>query len=172
MESSVPSMSSQRITSTTILRVLFVGFALAILLLVAAAFVGLENTRSIKENAAHLVEEQLVTTRLIDEIQREEGFLTAVFQTFRQAPGSGNREKILAQLNESDQHIERIVASAAGSPEEQLWQELRRASADFTAEARRLLATEGTHSFLSERLFGRHDEVIAIVTRLINASYL
>ncbi len=164
-------MSSRRITSTTILRVLLAGFALAILLLVAAAFVGLENTRSIKENAAQLVAEQLVTTRLIDEIQREEGTLTAVFQTLAQAHESVDRGKILAQLSESDRHIERIVASAAGSPEEQLWQELRRASGGFAAEVKRLLANEGTHSFSSERLFRRHDEVIAIVAKLINASY-
>ena len=146
-------MPSQQITSTSILRVLLLGFALVILLLLAAAFVGVESTRSIQENAARLVEEQLVTTRLIDEIQREEGTLTAVFHNLGQEPESVDREKILAQLDESNRHIERVVAAAAGTPEEPLWQELERASAAFTNEARRMRA--------SGELFHRHDEVIA-----------
>ena len=156
-------MPSQQITSTSILRVLLLGFALVILLLLAAAFVGVESTRSIQENAARLVEEQLVTTRLIDEIQREEGTLTAVFHNLGQEPESVDREKILAQLDESNRHIERVVGAAAGTPEEPLWQELERASAAFTNEARRMRA--------SGELFHRHDEVIAVVAKLITASY-
>ncbi|HYM11640.1 MAG TPA: sensor histidine kinase [Bryobacterales bacterium] len=165
-------MSSQQITRSSILRVLFVGFALVILLLLAAAFVGLENIRSIKENAASLVEEQLVTTRLIDEIQREEGTLTAVFHSLERRPEMVDRNKILAQLDESDRHIQHIVAQAAGAPEESLWRDLRRASAAFAAEVRRLLADPQPHSLSSRELFRRHDEVIAIVGRLINASYV
>ena len=163
--------SQQQITSTTILRVLLLGFALAILLLLAAAFVGVRSTRSIQESAANLVAEQLVTTRLIDEIQREEGTLTAVFYTLEGDPRSVDRQKVLAQLNESDQHILRIVAAASGTPEQPLWRDLERASGAFTAEARRLLETERRASLSSGELFRRHDEVIAIVARLISASY-
>jgi signal transduction histidine kinase len=165
-------MKTQQITSSTILRVLVVGFALVILLLLAAAFVGVENVRSIQANAARLVGEQLVTTRLIDEIQREEGSLTAVFHSLETwTPASVNRENILSQLNESDQHIEKIVVAAAGSPEEPLWLELRSASAGFSAEARLLLTSGETRSFSSRELFRRHDQVIAVVAKLINASY-
>lgn len=165
------AMPAQPITSKSIVRVLVLGFALVILLLLAAGFVGVENARSIKENAANLVSQQLVTTRLIDEIQREEGNLTAVFNTLSRPAGAVDRERVLAQLNESDEHIEKVIAAASGSDEDPLWQELKRASAGFTVEARRLLSAEDAHSFSSRELFRRHDEVIAAVAKLINASY-
>jgi signal transduction histidine kinase len=163
-------MSPRPITSRSIVRVLVVGFALVILLLVAAAFVGVENARSIQQNAANLVAQQLVTTRLIDEIQREEGSLTAVFNTLAQAPQSINREGVLAQLSESDDHIRKVVHAA--SPEDPLWQNLEQASTGFSTEARRLLGAQDAHTFSSRELFRQHDEVIAVVARLINASYL
>ena len=165
-------MPAQPITSRSIVGVLAAGFALVIFLLLAAAFVGVENTRSIKENAASLVAQQLVTTRLIDEIQREEGSLTAVFNTLSQASRSIDRQSVLAQLNESDEHIEKVVQAASGGPEDPLWQDLERASRGFTTEARRLLAAEDAHTFSSRELFRQHDEVIAVVARLINASYV
>lgn len=169
---SLSPMPAQPITSRSIVRVLVAGFALVIFLLLAAAFVGVESTRSIKENAADLVAQQLVTTRLIDEIQREEGSLTAVFNTLSQAPQSIDRASVLAQLSESDEHIEKVVQAASGSPEDPLWQDLKRASTAFTTEARRLLAAQDAHTFSSRELFRQHDEVIAVVARLINASYV
>ena len=166
-------MKSQPITSTAIVRVLVLGFALVILLLMAAAFLSVTSIRSIQENAGRLVCEQLVTTRLIDEIQREQGSLTAIFHNLEtQDPESINRANILAQLNESNRHIEKIVSAAAGSPEEQLWRDLRRASAGFASEARRLLEVKGEHSFSSTELLRRHDDVLAVVAKLINASYV
>src|SRR5579885_3779345 len=88
------AMPAQPITIQSIVRVLVLCFALVILLLLAAGFVGVENARSIKENAANLVSQQLVTTRLIDEIQREEGNLTAVFNTLSRPAGAVDREQI------------------------------------------------------------------------------
>ncbi len=147
-----------------------VGFALVILLLVSAAVVGVESARSIQKNAANLVAEQFLTSRLIDEIQQEEETLTAVFRTLAAAPDSVDRAKIEAQLEESSRRIEHAVGAGVRTTEEPLWNELRRASAAFTAEARRLLANP-SGSLSSEELFHRHDEVIAVVARLINASY-
>ena len=51
----------QQVTSRNILRVLLGGFGLVMLLLLAAAFVGITNIRSIQRNAATLVEEQQET---------------------------------------------------------------------------------------------------------------
>src|SRR5437867_2522835 len=101
----------QQITTKTILRVLVIGFALVTALLLAAGFFGVKNLQAIKENSASLVEEQLVTTRLIDEVQREQGTLSAVFYHLEHDRDSVDRAGILLQLDEADNHIGRIVSS-------------------------------------------------------------
>ena len=59
------------ITQASILQVLVAGFALVIVLLAAAAFVGLRSIESIQSSAGNLVREQAVANRLLDEVQRQ-----------------------------------------------------------------------------------------------------
>ena len=73
------AMFAKEITQTTIFRVLIAGFMLVILLLLAAGFMSVRNIRSIQVSVADLVEEGLVTIRLVDDIQREQAALSAVF---------------------------------------------------------------------------------------------
>lgn len=164
-------MYARPITRSSILRVLVVGFMLVIVLLLAAAFVAVQSTRAIKETASQLVEEQLVTTRLIDQVQREQDALTALLNNLAHDPDSVDHDKILAQLGESERNIARIVAAASGTPEEPLWREFKRASWAFAAEARRLLEIENLPSVSSRALFRYHDEVVTHVARLVTASY-
>jgi hypothetical protein len=72
-------MFAKEITQTAIFRVLIAGFMLVILLLLAAGFMSVRNIRSIQVSVADLVEEGLVTIRLVDDIQREQAALSAVF---------------------------------------------------------------------------------------------
>ena len=73
------AMFAKEITQTAIFRVLIAGFMLVILLLLAAGFMSVRNIRSIQVSVADLVEEGLVTIRLVDDIQREQAALSAVF---------------------------------------------------------------------------------------------
>src|SRR5689334_4194344 len=66
------SHSSEQITAARVLKVMAGGFALVICLLVAAAFVGIQNIQSIQQNLARLEEERAVTARLTEEIQGEQ----------------------------------------------------------------------------------------------------
>ena len=133
----------QQITRQNILRVLILGFALVTVLLLAAGFIGVKNLHAIKENAASLVEEQFVTTRLIDEVQREQGTLSAVFYHMEQGSDSVDRAGILSQLNEADKNIDRIVSSIPGR-REILWEDLRTAATSFSQEAHRLHGEVGS----------------------------
>src|SRR5258706_311738 len=72
-------MFPRQITHQNIFRVLIAGFSLVILLLLAAAFVGIRNIQSIRESAASLVREQSVTKRLIDELHSQQTSLSEVF---------------------------------------------------------------------------------------------
>ncbi len=165
------SVSSRQITQATVFRVLIAGFLLVILLLLAAGFISVQNIRYIKENVADLVGEELVATRLLDDVQQEQAALTAVFYKLSRDPEQVDREKVLSQLDDADRRLEEIGQSVAGTPEEPLWNELKQASSAFSAEARRLLALDSPSTLLSRDLFRRHEEAASIVAKLVAASY-
>ena len=167
----VVSLTSGEVTPRTIFRVLLAGFLLVIALLVAAGFVAVENIRSIRDSADRLASQELVATRLLEDVQREQAALSAVFRKLSRGPELEDKEKILSELDEADDRLEEISASVAGTPEEPLWNELKRASNAFSAEARRLLAQENPSTLLSRDLFRRHEEALALVARLAAASY-
>src|SRR5256885_12974108 len=102
----------------TLLQVLVIGFSVVILLLAAAAFIGVNNARSIAASAAELVSDQLVIARLLDEVEREQEVLNAAFYRLSRAPAAVDRERVLADLDKADQEIRRLVAEARGGPNE------------------------------------------------------
>jgi signal transduction histidine kinase len=159
------------ITRGSLLRVLIAGFSLVIVLLLAGAFIGIRNIHSIKDNAARLVEEQQVTNRLLEEVHRQQASLSDVFSVLARDPDSVDYAKILAQLDEANQDIGRIVAEGAKTPQRGLYDQLQQTSVAFSAEARRLLAVEEPETFSSQDLFRDHEAFISVVAKLIEASY-
>jgi signal transduction histidine kinase len=164
-------MLPRRITQQNIFRVLVAGFGLVILLLLAAAFVGVRNIQSIQQNAASLVRDQDVTNRLIDELHSQQTSLYDVFSILARDPDSVDYDRIMAQLDEADRDIDRISAEGAQTPERQLWQRLHQTSTDFSHEARRLLTVENVQTYASVDLFRYHEAFISVVARLIEAEY-
>jgi signal transduction histidine kinase len=164
-------MLSEQITHRNILRVLIAGFALVILLLLAAGFMGVQNVRSIRESSARLLAEQLVTTRLINGLQREQRTLNTVFYDLARKPDSVDADEIVAQLDDSDRAIEAIVLQAKGTPDEAVWNELQTATSGFSAEVRRLLDLDAPTTFASAALLQRHQQVISLTARLLASGY-
>jgi two-component system sensor histidine kinase UhpB len=164
-------MVPRQITHQNIFRVLTVGFALVILLLLAAAAVGIRNIRAIQENAAGLVRDQEVTNRLIGELHSQQTSLAEVFSVLARDPDSVDYDGIMEQLNQADKDIERITAEGARTPEQQLWKRLRQTSTEFSTEARRILSQDTPESFTSMALFRDHEAFIAVVARLIETQY-
>jgi len=158
---------SDPVTYRKILRVLVVGFSAVIALLIAAGIIGLKSAQLIQENSAEIVHNGLVTTRLIDELQREQDTLNAAFDKLSRGPALSERERLLAQLDEADGAVERIVSEAAGTPEAELWRQLSSAVQGFSSEARRLLARKNVPTYTSRDLLRHHEEVTAIVARMI-----
>ena len=157
----------QQVTSRNILRVLLGGFGLVMLLLLAAAFVGITNIRSIQRNAATLVEEQQETADLVDEIRSEQQALSAVFYHLTRDPQLVDRAKILAELDAADHDVADIVAQTEGTSDEAMGRETKKATEAFTAEVRRLLALPNPPTLLSQDLFQRHRQVTTAVVNLI-----
>ncbi len=162
---------ARAVTHRNIVRTLLIGFALVIVALVLAALVSFEYMQSIRGSASALVSEQLSTTRLINEIQREQGALGVVMHRLAGDPEDVDRERTMTELDAADQAIRRTIAAAAGTPEEPLWQELETAVADFAAKARRCLDAKSGEPDLMRDLVKAHGAVVAVTARLIAAGY-
>ena len=160
-------MYSDPVTYRKILRVLVIGFSAVIALLMAAGFIGLKSAELIQENSAEIVHNGLVTTRLIDELQREQDTLNAAFNKLSRGPELSERERLLAQLDVADQDVERIVREAAGTPQAELWRQLSAAVQGFSTEARRLLVRKNVPTYTSRDLLRHHEEVTTIVAKMI-----
>src|SRR5580700_10741371 len=122
------AMLPRLITQQRIFQVLIAGFSLVILLLVAAATVGVGNIQSIQQNAASILREQSVTSRLIDELHSQQTSLSEVFSVLARDPDSVDYERIMAQLEQADRDIDRISTEGAQTAEHDLWARLRRSS--------------------------------------------
>jgi len=164
-------MAPGEITHSKISRLLAAGFACVIVLLLAGAFIGVRNIRSIRNNAASLVREQALANRLIDELKRHQTSLTEVFSVLARDPDSVDFDRIMSQLDEADRNLSRIAAEGARTPERDLWASLAEASRDFSGEARRLLNVEDPETFASVDLFRLHERFIAVIARLMERSY-
>jgi signal transduction histidine kinase len=165
------AMHPRQITHQNIFRVLIAGFALVILLLLAAAVVGVRNIQLIQENAASLVHDQGLTNRLIDELHSQQTSLTEVFSVLARDPDSVDYEGIMEQLNTADADIDRISAEGERTPEHQVWKRLQETSMQFSTEARRILSQDTPQSFRSMDLFRDHEAFIAVVARLVESQY-
>jgi signal transduction histidine kinase len=165
------AMLPRQATHQNIYRLLIAGFSLVILMLVAAAIVGLRNIQSIQENASNLVQEQNITNHLVDELRSREKSLAEVFSVLARDPDSVDYERIMSQLAEADRDIDRISAEGAHTPQSALWTSLRETSAGFSGEARRILSAENPTSFASLDLFRDHEAFTAVVARLIESDY-
>jgi signal transduction histidine kinase len=164
-------MFQRQITHRNILRVLSAGFGLVILLLVAAAIMGLRNIQSIQQSAASLVREQSVTNRLIDELHSQQTNLSDVFSIMARDPESLDYVQILNRLDAADRDIDRISSEGAKTPESALWTRLRQSSKQFSEEARRILAVDNPETFAPVELFRAHEAFISVVARLVEAEY-
>jgi len=163
-------MSRQPVTHAYIFRVLIAGFLLVILLLLGAAAVSVESIRSIQQSVADLVGEELVATRLLDDIEHEQTALSAVFLKLSRDPEAVDREKVISDLDTADERLDEIGESVSGAPQLALWNDFQRASAAFSAEARRLLSIEHPSTLLSRDLFRQHQEALSIVAKLAAAT--
>jgi signal transduction histidine kinase len=164
-------MWPRQITHQNIFRVLIAGFSLVILLLLAAATVGIRNIRSIRENAASLVREQSVTNRLIDELHSQQTSLSEVFSVLARDPDSVDYDRIMGQLDAADRDIDRISAEGAQTEDSRLWARLKQTSIDFSHEARHLLTAENVETYATIDLFRDHEAFISVVARLIEGEY-
>lgn len=167
-DSSVPGF---QITRQSIFRILIAGFGLVIVLLAAAAILGIRNIQHLQATSQELLREQSVSSRLIDELQSQQTNLSEVFGVLARDPDLVNYTRIMAQLDEADRDIDRIATEGERTAERALWERLRKSSGDFSKEARRLLSFDEPETFQSLDLFRYHGAFASVVARLLEAEY-
>jgi signal transduction histidine kinase len=155
----------------TLLRVLVIGFAAVIALLALAAIIEVNNARSIAASTADLVKSQLNTASLLDEVEREQEILNAALYRLSSNPEKVNRDRILADLDQTDREVHKMVTEARGGPNDVEWSNLERAVLDFSQQARELLKQRTITTASSRDLFFRHELVTAAAARLVDLSY-
>jgi signal transduction histidine kinase len=164
------SMSTTSITPKAIVRVLIGGFSLVIILLMGASVVGLRASRSMRIEASRLAKEQLVTARLLNEIQVEQGALNAVFFRLSRSAGNFDGEAVLSQLEEAEGELSRILESMSGESAAGAWSELKAAANEFSDEALRVVHGKDLSTRSLRGLFQKHERVIRLVNNLVTAS--
>lgn len=153
-------------------RLLAAGFLLVILLLLADVLIGFHSIRSIETTASELAEDQFTQMALVDELQREQGSLSAIFYRLAGGGTALDRSHILEQIDATERNIRQLVDKAPRtSPDREAWDYLGTAASAFAAEARRLLAPERGSAFQSQELLLRHEEVVNTVGKLIRMTH-
>jgi signal transduction histidine kinase len=165
------AVAREQITRQRIFRVMIAGFGLVILLLAAAAVVGIRNMEHIQDNARDVLREQSVSRRLIGELQNQQTSLSEVFGILARDPDSIDYNRLIAQLDEADSDIDRIVRQGERTAEHALWTRLGASSADFSHEARRILSVDEPETYQSLDLFRYHGAFASVITRLLEAEY-
>jgi signal transduction histidine kinase len=147
------------------------GFVLMMVLLLTDAFVGIRSLLSIRETATRLVEEQYVQMSLIDEVQREQGALSAVFYQLAGDPDSLDRARITGEADAVSRNILELVRKAPADSDQPAWRSLGDAARAFDSEVHRLLSPENAGPVYSRELLQYHEAVVSAVAALIRSSH-
>jgi signal transduction histidine kinase len=161
-------MLLKRRIDSRILPPLGIGFALAILLLLASGYISIQSLERVEVRAVELVEQQRFSTRLIDEIQGEEAGLSSLFYQVAASPRGLDRKPLMDRLSAIERDIGRTLAQASSGGDK--WQNVRTAVTEFSRELRRSLEHEGTVT-ASIALYSRHENLVNALAALVTSNY-
>ena len=151
-----------------LLPVLIAGLSLLILVLAASVYIEVDAIRSTESGAARLVEGQRSTLRLIDEIQREEDSLSAVFYELAAKTNPENRVELLKKLETLEQAIRHTMEAGLQSGDVRLWTEVKNAVEKFISEGRAVLRSRQAPPVT---FFRSHEELISTLGALAADSF-
>ncbi len=166
----MPVVFSRRVTERTIVNVLYGGFGLVLLLLLAAGSVALRNGREIQFHAESLLREQAIAAKLMEEIRDEQAVLNSVVLQLAHEPQSPNAGELLRRLTAADETLNQIAHDAGNRPRAPLWRNLSESAEAFSAEARRLIGRPDIDSVSLRPLIHHHQKVVELTEKLSEAS--
>ncbi|HUQ91179.1 MAG TPA: sensor histidine kinase [Bryobacteraceae bacterium] len=151
-----------------LLPVLIAGLSLLVLMLAGSFYIEIDAIRSTESGAARLVEGQRSTLRLIDQIQREEDSLSAVFYELAANPNPGNQTELLKRLETLEHAIRRTMEEGLLSEDQKLWSDVKSGVERFIAEGRAVLKSQHAPPIA---FFRSHEALISSLGALAAASF-
>ncbi|MBI1355179.1 MAG: hypothetical protein GC160_12600 [Acidobacteria bacterium] len=151
-------------------RILIVGFTLVIVLLIGAALAAIRNARSVQRSAAALAQEQLLTTRLINELQLEQAALNALSHQFTHSSDPIDEPRLRETLRQTEDVLRRVVAQTSELADRDLWEGLQRSAHAFSGRAREILNRHDWSQYAMEELFTDHSRILEQVAALLASS--
>ena len=153
-------------------RGLALGFSLVVVLLGAAGWLAVRQSRLIRAGVAALARDQLLIARLVHDVQMEENAMTEVLHRAAQLnPQPADPSALLRELDESDRQLTRLSAEGRAVAGSRQWAELEASVKAFTAETHRALAgPQPVPREMLALLFGYHDRVVELVNELVRMS--
>lgn len=162
---------SDQFTDRGILRALAIGFTLVGVLLSAAALVVTRESQAIRRGNALVAREQLVMARLLHELQVEQNALTEILHRLANLSVDGGTAGLMEDLQAVDDALEALLGGAAQLEPDGSWEGLAADIRGFTTEARRAVSSpEPLSPGQTQRIFTRHDQVLARVDSLLQSS--
>src|SRR5262249_1188897 len=150
-----------------LLPVLMAGFALLLLLLLVSGWVAIDSMRFIESDASRFVSEQQAMSRLIGEVQSEEGNLSNVFYSLV-AGRNADPAHLLQRLDAPESAIGHTIGTGAAVSDSPHWNDVKPAAALFIAECR---ATIRSGRPPSDAFYDRHQDLLAAVADLAGSSF-
>jgi signal transduction histidine kinase len=149
-----------------ILPVLVAGFSLLLVVLLVSGWVAVDSMRFVESDASRFVTEQQATARLIDEVQNDEGDLSAVFYSVATRQASDHAE-LLKRIDALESAIHKAIETGSANGAPALWDKVRLAAAEFVEEGR---ATVRSGRPPSAVFYQRHQNLLAAIADLANSS--
>jgi signal transduction histidine kinase len=161
--------TGESMNRANVLRVLTIGFSLVIILLAAVAYIGSRRVAEIRRDAAALLGDQLIATRLVDQLEAEQQRIGDIllrisrYHLRRLLPV----EPILRDAEASDREVQHLVQ--ASTHDRPAWERLGRLSDKFARSVRDTFRGAGITAAELETLMEQHDEFVRAARDLIRA---
>jgi signal transduction histidine kinase len=156
----------------SIFLVLVLAFAGLLLLLLGSAYIGLQAMRSIEQGAVQLIEEQRANSSLIDDIQRQEYDLDAIFYSFITGAGPQERQRLLADLSEIETEIGRITAAGRNTRNAEGWRRVEAQMDVFIGQLRRSLQSgDDVSAAMHASMLVPYRQRVNALSDLVRSSY-
>lgn len=156
---------------TSVWPVLTIGFGLLMLLLLASVYIGDRAMRRIEQSTEQLVESQLTSTRLLDDLQRVENGLSDVFYSLVGGASAEEKYALLNKLATIEREAAKSLVSAAGKYSGAESTRLKAAIDGLIAEVRQSLNAGGDKFSPSPELSRRHQELTDALSQLAASTF-
>ena len=145
---------------------LIVGFGLVILFLLVSGYLGILAMEEAEASTSSLLEEQQLSSRLIDQIQGLEASLSSVFYQLVGAR-EADRGALLNDLNSIEASVNATLTAARATEGGGRWSTVDAAVQAYIGEMRRTLSQSQTAPSGTSSLIDSHEHLVSELARLV-----